>query len=217
MRKRTTTAILAVCTAALVVSALASAGFAASGKKAAAGDTCLVTDVGGLNDKSFNQLANAGLRRRSRTSGSRAACSPRRALPTTSRTSLLRPGWGRPDDRRRLPDGGCAQHRRGEVPEQEVRDHRLLVATCPASRRTRAASSSASRRPGTWPAGLRSRSWLRRRSRSSRCRRRPQDPAGRPVHRRLHRGREGSQPEGEGAQRLLAGASPLRTSARSSR
>ena len=63
MRKRTTTAILAVCTAALVVSALASAGFAASGKKAAAGDTCLVTDVGGLNDKSFNQLANTGLQK----------------------------------------------------------------------------------------------------------------------------------------------------------
>ena len=45
----------------LLVAALAGSGFAASSKKAAAGDTCLVTDIGGLNDRSFNQLAYAGL------------------------------------------------------------------------------------------------------------------------------------------------------------
>jgi basic membrane protein A len=47
----------------LAGAALAGAGFAASGKKAAAGDTCLVTDTGGLNDKGFNELANTGLQK----------------------------------------------------------------------------------------------------------------------------------------------------------
>jgi basic membrane protein A and related proteins len=63
VKKKTTTAVLAVSAAAVLVAALAGAGFAASGKKAAAGDTCLVTDVGGLNDKGFNQLANIGLQK----------------------------------------------------------------------------------------------------------------------------------------------------------
>ena len=47
----------------LLVAALAGSGFAASSKKAAAGDTCLVTDTGGLNDRGFNQLANIGLQK----------------------------------------------------------------------------------------------------------------------------------------------------------
>ncbi len=60
MRNRKLTALLTGSIAIVLVAALAGTGLAAGGKKAAAGDTCLVTDVGGLNDRSFNQLANKG-------------------------------------------------------------------------------------------------------------------------------------------------------------
>jgi basic membrane protein A len=63
MRNRSTLALLVGGIAVLLVAALASAGLAASGKKAAAGSTCLVTDVGGLNDRSFNQSAYEGLKK----------------------------------------------------------------------------------------------------------------------------------------------------------
>lgn len=54
------TALLTGTAAIALVAILAGVGAAAAGKKAAAGDTCLVTDVSGLNDKSFNALANKG-------------------------------------------------------------------------------------------------------------------------------------------------------------
>ena len=57
MKKKSMTAAIAV----VVVAVLAGAAFAASEKRAAAGDTCLVTDTGGLNDKGFNALAYKGL------------------------------------------------------------------------------------------------------------------------------------------------------------
>ena len=60
MRNRKLTALLTGSIAIVLVAALAGTGLAAGGKKAAAGDTCLVSDVGGLNDRSFNQLANKG-------------------------------------------------------------------------------------------------------------------------------------------------------------
>jgi basic membrane protein A len=53
-------ALLTGSIAIVLVAAVAGTGLAAGGKKAAAGDTCLVTDTGGLNDRSFNQLANKG-------------------------------------------------------------------------------------------------------------------------------------------------------------
>ncbi len=61
MKKRNMSALVAGGIAVLLVAALAGAGYAASGKKSAAGDTCLVTDTGGLNDRSFNQSAYQGL------------------------------------------------------------------------------------------------------------------------------------------------------------
>ncbi len=61
MKTRKTRALLVGGLAVVCVAALASVGFAASGKKAAAGDTCLVTDTGGLNDKGFNQSAYKGM------------------------------------------------------------------------------------------------------------------------------------------------------------
>ena len=60
MRNRKLTALLTGSIAIALVAAVAGTGLAAGSKKAAAGDTCLVTDVGGLNDRSFNQLANKG-------------------------------------------------------------------------------------------------------------------------------------------------------------
>ena len=63
MKNRKLSAMVVGALALLLVVALAGAAFAASGKKAAAGDTCLVTDVGGLNDRSFNQSAYAGLKK----------------------------------------------------------------------------------------------------------------------------------------------------------
>jgi basic membrane protein A len=61
VKKRTMPVLVTAGVAALLVAALAGTGLAASGKKAAAGDTCLVTDTGGLNDRSFNQSAYQGL------------------------------------------------------------------------------------------------------------------------------------------------------------
>lgn len=63
MKKRALATLLVGSVALVAVAALAGTGFAAQGKTAAAGSTCLVTDVGGLNDRSFNQLAYAGLKR----------------------------------------------------------------------------------------------------------------------------------------------------------
>ncbi len=60
MRNHKLKALLTGSIAIVLVAAVAGTGLAAGGKKAAAGDTCLVTDVGGLNDRSFNQLANKG-------------------------------------------------------------------------------------------------------------------------------------------------------------
>jgi basic membrane protein A len=63
VKKRTMSVLVTGGIAALLVAALAGTGLAASGKKAAAGSTCLVTDTGGLNDKSFNQSAYEGLKK----------------------------------------------------------------------------------------------------------------------------------------------------------
>ena len=60
MRNHKLKALLTGSIAIVLVAAVAGTGLAAGGKKAAAGDTCLVTDTGGLNDRSFNQLANKG-------------------------------------------------------------------------------------------------------------------------------------------------------------
>ena len=53
----------------------------------AAFKVALVTDIGGLDDRSFNFLANKGLTsRRRRSSRSKGASSSRSRTPTTSRT-----------------------------------------------------------------------------------------------------------------------------------
>ena len=85
----------------------------------------LVTDIGGLNDRSFNQLANEGLERAKSELGRR---DPRADLQGELglRAEPLDAGAAevRPRHRRRLPDGRGDGHRRLEVPGHEVRDHR---------------------------------------------------------------------------------------------
>ena len=66
-----------------------SVGAAAPTKAAAAPSTCLVTDIGGLNDRGFNHLAYVGLLRGQGEAARerRAVLQSRRAATTTSRTS----------------------------------------------------------------------------------------------------------------------------------
>ena len=57
----------------------------------------MVTDIGGLNDRSFNELANKGLKRRQvASSASRSAPSRRSRTPTTCRTCRRSPAEVRP-------------------------------------------------------------------------------------------------------------------------
>jgi len=69
VKKRAITALLAGSVVVLAVAALAGTGSAASAKRSAAGSTCLVTDIGGLNDRSFNQSAYLGLKAAQKTLG----------------------------------------------------------------------------------------------------------------------------------------------------
>ncbi len=96
-------------------------------------------------------------------------------------------------------------HGRQEVPEHEVRDHRR--------RRGRAEGQAQERRGpavqgagGRLPGGLPRRPDARTRaSRQVSDGRRPEDPAGRPLHRRLRGRRQGGRPGRKTLQRLLAG------------
>ena len=86
----------------------------------------LVTDVGGFNDRSFNQSAIEGLKEAKRSSAFRAASSSRSAsdyVPNLAR--LARQGYIAIGVGFLLADGST---RRAAVPEHEVRDHRLLGA-----------------------------------------------------------------------------------------
>ena len=91
-----------------------------------------------------------------------------------------------------FPDTKFADHRRrrddGLEGQAEERPRRCC------SRSRRRATSSA-----TWPG-----STSRTTAAAPRLGRRPEDPAGRPLHRRLPGGREGGQPGRQGRQRLLA-------------
>ena len=153
----------------------------------------LVTDIGGLNDRSFNQLANEGLEQAKSELGvdGRVLISKSNAdyVPNLSHAG---PAEVRPRDRRRLPDGRRDGHGRQEVPEHEVRDHRRRRRRrSRASRRTSRACCSRSRRPATssatWP-GLYAKD---NGGGTVGSRRRPEDPAGRPLHRRLPGRRQG--------------------------
>ena len=85
----------------------------------------LVTDIGGLNDRSFNQLANEGLEKAKSELGIDGRVLTSKANSDyVPNLSIARPAEVRPRDRRRLPDGRGDGHRRLEVPGHQVRDHR---------------------------------------------------------------------------------------------
>ena len=113
-------------------------------------------------------------------------------------------------DRRRLPDGRLGRTGREALPEDEVRDRRQLGrrgrAQGQADQRPRSALQGAGGRlPGRVPGREAGRREAVRGPDEARRRRRPQDPAGRPLHRGLLRGREAGQREGDGHALLLAG------------
>ena len=88
----------------------------------------LVTDIGGLDDRSFNFLANKGLQRAKKTlgvAGPRVHLEVERRLrPEPRRRGCAR--TGRPRDRGRLPDGRRGRRRSPSGSRDEVRDHRQL-------------------------------------------------------------------------------------------
>jgi basic membrane protein A len=77
-------ALLTGSIAIVLVAAVAGTGLAAGGKKAAAGDTCLVTDTGGLNDRGFNTLANKG-----RLAGEKSLGVATRVLQSTKESDYI--------------------------------------------------------------------------------------------------------------------------------
>ena len=167
----------------------------------------LVTDIGGLNDRSFNQLANEGLERAKSELGveGQVVTSESNAdyVPNLSRLAqqqydlVIGVGFLMAD---------AHQHRRHEVPRHELRDHRLLAGgpQGQAGQRARPAlQGERGRLPGRVP---------RRAGGQGEGRRpgdllggRPEDPAGRRLHRRLPGGRQGGRRRHGDAQRLLAG------------
>ena len=157
MRSRTRllaglTAVVAVTLTVLVASGAAATGPTNHAAKAAPPKIGLVTDIGGLNDRSFNHLAYLGLERAHTKLGV-----PVRVLESKSNADyvpnlrLARAAGLLARDRGRLPDGRRGAAGGQELPEHEVRDHRRRVRRR-ATRRTSRACCSTSRRPGTWSA-----------------------------------------------------------------
>ena len=149
----------------------------------------LVTDIGGLDDKSFNHLAFVGIQRAKSQLGidfkvleSHQESEYVPNLQTAGRGPL------RPRDRGRLPHGRRHQEGREGLPDNQLRDHR------------RRAHPGTGERPGApvQGAGV---GLSRRVSGGARVedghrldRRRPEDPAGRPLHRGLPGGSQGRGP-----------------------
>ena len=143
---------------------------------------------------------------RRRRASPRVASQPTDYVPNLS--YFATPGL-RPRDRGRLPDGRGARHRRQAVPRHEVRHRRLLrQGDAQGERGERpGACSSRSRRPATSsatsPRSLKEGGFKGERQEHDLVGRRHQDPAGRPLHRRLPGRREGGHP----ADRVLNGYS----------
>ena len=127
----------------------------------------LVTDIGGLDDRSFNFLANKGLEQAEQELGV-ARPRPRLARERRLRPEPLQAGEAglRPRDRGRLPDGRRRRHGREAVPGRRLRDRRLRPGGAEVeAARTCAGCSSRSRRPATSSATSPGSSRSRRRAR----------------------------------------------------
>ena len=203
IRKWTVVASLALCAAlALTVASVGSAkpskAQATSGLKVA-----LVTDIGGLNDKSFNALAYKGLKRAEKKLG----IDGRVFLSKSSADYIPNLSTGgaelRPRHRRRVPDGRPARGRREAVPGHEVRDRRLPAAALKGKPKNARGLVFAEQEAGCL-AGVAAATVSK--CGRDRLGRRPEDPAGRRVHRRVPVLREeGQRPSITTPQRLLAG------------
>ena len=86
MSKRRISALVA-CLFAVGALVFVGVGTAKTSKHNATFVACLVTDIGGLNDRGFNHLAYVGLLAAKAKLGAPFTRSSRRAGPTTSRTS----------------------------------------------------------------------------------------------------------------------------------
>ena len=146
----------------------------------------LVTDIGGLNDRSFNALANKGLEDAKSQLGidGRVLISKSNAdyVPNLTHAG---PAEVRPRHRGRLPHGRRDREGRQEVPGREVRDHRLVGGgheEQAQERRGPAVLRAGGRLPRRLPLGPVRQGQQRH---DDRQRRRPEDPAGRPLHRGL--------------------------------
>ena len=179
------------------------------GGGAGASEVGLVTDIGGLDDRSFNFLANKGLERAEEELGVEGRVVISRAErrlrpePLAAREAGLRPR-----DRRRLPDGG--RRRRRSRSGSRTSSFAIIdfaqaeLKSKPANVRGLLFKEQEAGYLVGYLAGL-----VTEQEAGSRqvigSRRRPEDPAGRPLHRRLPGGREGGEPGDRDAERVLAG------------
>ena len=155
----------------------------ARGKKIKVG---LVTDIGGLNDRSFNAAGQQGPRGRevqARHRGPRADLEVQRRLH--AEPEHPGPAEVRPRHRRRVPHGRRHGEGRQEVPRCEVRDHRLVRGgdeEQAQERRGPAVRGAGGRLSRRLPVRAVRQGQQRDHDRQ---RRRAEDPAGRPLHRGL--------------------------------
>ena len=214
MKVRTFMPLAAAALIAVLVLALgAGTGAAKSDVQAAPAKykVALVTDIGGLDDRSFNFLANKGLKRReeeARRRGHGLHLEVRRDyVPNLTRAAR---NGERARDRRRLPDGRRGRAGRQALPEDEVRDHRQQ--RCRGELKGKPTNVRGilfkEQEAGYLVGFLAAKQIVAQpyeRPDEARGGRRAQDPAGGPLHRGLLRGCEAGQREGEGHALLLAG------------
>ena len=111
---------------AVLALAIVTGGSAAPGKKSDTTKAAVITDIGGLGDKGFNDLCAKGVKTASKQLGIAPARLHLEVVRGLHPESLDRCTTGlQPGRRLRVPDG-CG-HREGSeaVPEDVVRDHRL--------------------------------------------------------------------------------------------
>ena len=219
MRARSTRRAFAVLGAAGILLVAAGCGSDDDNSSSSAGDTStaaapakkaikvgLVTDIGGLNDRSFNSLANKGLQdaKASSASHGRVLTSKSNADYVPNLSTLAQQKYDLV-----VGVGFLMADAVGTV-AKKFPDTKFAIIDVDAT----APEGQARQRPGpaVQGAGVRLPGGLPRRAlrqgqqhQDDLERRRPEDPAGRPLHRRLPGRRQGGQPGDQDAQRLLPG------------
>ena len=155
----------------------------------------LVTDIGGLNDRSFNQLANEGLERAKSELGVEA-----RVLISKANSDYVPNLSTLAQQKYDLVIGvGFLMAEAMNTVAAKFPDTKFAIidvdATALESKPTNVAGAAVQGAGGGLPRRLHGRPLPQgQRRRHRRLGRRPEDPAGRPLHRRLPGGREGGQP-----------------------